>query len=126
MELLDKQGHSPAFQKIEASGTKRNRIFGKNNTEAIRQDTYDAVLLDLFGKSIKRKMEKSKTNLFYHGAWLCIVFDDWICPVDDKKARRFDPLCEAALSFKRDSGAPFTRVFFVGVSRKYLFDSKAL
>ena len=33
MELLAKRGDAPAFQKIEASGSKRNRTFGPNETD---------------------------------------------------------------------------------------------
>ena len=41
MELLTRRGHAPAFQDIEANGTKRNRKFGENATEAIHARNYD-------------------------------------------------------------------------------------
>ena len=124
MELLAKQGHAPAFQKIQATGTRRNRLFGHNQTEAIRSEDYDrGTLLPLLEKALTHKANKTRTNHQYVGAWLGIVFDDWICPLADRKKGRFDPICRDVLGGRAELYSPFDRVFFVGVSRRYLFDS---
>lgn len=124
MELLRKRGHAPAFQKIQATGIKRNRGFGKNETSAICSDEYDyKILLPLLEKALALKIEKAKTNQHYAGAWLGIVFDDWIMPLVERKKERFDPICIQVLGANPERYAPFSRVFCVGVSRLYLFDS---
>jgi hypothetical protein len=125
MELLAERGYAPAFQKIQASGTRRNRTFGPNETEGGCTDEYDhGTLLPLLGNALTRKVEKSRKNRFYFGAWLGAVFDDWICPLGKtKKKKRFDPLCRRLLSDGSDRYAPFSRVFIIGISRQYLFDS---
>lgn len=125
MELLAKRGHAPAFQKIEASGSKRNRTFGPNETDGICMVDYDCgTLLPLLEKALARKIDRARTNQFYSGAWLGVVFDDWVCPFGTiEKKIRFDPLCRRSLGDDRDRYAPFSRVFIVGVSRRYLFDS---
>jgi hypothetical protein len=124
MELLHKRGHAPAFQKVQATGTKRSRLFGKNQTEAISSNEYDqGVLRPLLENALALKIVKARTNQHYAGAWLGLVFDDWICPIDDRKKRRFDPVCRYVLGDSAERYSPFTRGFCVGVSRKYLFDS---
>jgi hypothetical protein len=125
MELLAERGHAPAFQKIEASGTKRNRTFGQNETDGGRTDEYDhEMLLPRLERALAIKCDKARTNQHYSGAWLGVVFDDWVCPLGrTKKKKRFDPFCRRLLGDSHDRYAPFSRVFIIGVSRKYLFDS---
>jgi hypothetical protein len=126
MELLAARGSAPAFQEIRFSGTKKNRTFdeNKNLDEAIFSGKYDQeTLLPLLEKAVNLKIEKAKTNVSYHGAWLGVVFDDWIMPLNNKKKERFDPVCEQVLAGKFGQYHPFSRLFFVGISRKYIFDS---
>ena len=125
MELLTKRGDAPAFQKIKASGTKRNRTFGPNETEGGCRDEYDyGTLLPLLENALALQVNKAKTNQLYDGAWLGVVFDDWVCPLErSKKKRRFDPLCQCLLGGTLGRYAPFSRVFIIGTSRQYLFDS---
>jgi hypothetical protein len=125
MELLARRGYAPAFQKIQASGSKRNRTFGPNETDAGRADEYDhGTLLPLLRNAIALKITKGETNQSYSGAWLGVVFDDWVCPLGKtEKKKRFDPLCRLLLGDSADRYAPFSRIFVVGISRQYLFDS---
>lgn len=125
MELLKKRGHAPGFRKIEATGTKKNRKFGKNESEMINSEGYNQeTLLPLLENALLRKKEKAKQSPSYTGAWLGIVFDDWIEPSIEKKPGRFDPICRQALADGTERYDPFSRVFFVGISRQYLFDSR--
>jgi Transposase, Mutator family len=127
MELLAARGRAPAFQEIRASGTKKNQNFDEDEDlrEAIVSEEYDQkTLRPLLEKALKLKVEKAKTNVNYRGAWLGIVFDDRIAPLNHKKKRRFDPVCEQVLAGESGQYHPFSRVFFVGISRKYLFDSR--
>ena len=125
MELLKKRGHAPAFQKIKSTGTRRNREFGKNTTNMIRSDEYNQkTLIPLLKDALARKIKKAKRNQDYADAWLGIGFDDGICPLSGReKKKRFDPLCRQVLGNVPERYAPFSRVFFVGISRKYFFDS---
>ena len=92
--------------------------------EAIVSREYDQeTLLPLLENAVKLKVEKAQTNMNYHGAWLGIVFDDWIMPLNHKKKGRFDPVCEQVLAGESGQYHPFSRVFFVGIGRKYVFDS---
>ncbi len=124
MELLRERGHAPAFQRIDAKGTKRNREFGPNPTTMISSRDYDdGVLAPLISNTMAAKLDKSTSNPDYVGAWLGIVFDDWCCPKDIfEKKKRFDPLCRRLLHSNPSILETFPRVFFVGVSRKYIFD----
>jgi hypothetical protein len=128
MELLAKRGHAPAFQKIQASGTKGNRIFGPNETDGGRSDGYDqGTLLPLLENALALKIGKAPGNEFYSDAWLGVVFDDWVCPLGSTtKKKRFDPLCRRLLGNGPDRYAPFSRVFIIGISRQYLFDSREM
>lgn len=128
MELLDAPGHAPAFQKIRASDTEKNRIFDDDDDEnedevIIPQQYYRGTLLPLIEKALERKVKKAQANVSYNGSWLGIVFDDWIMPINHIKKRRFDPVCEQILAGKSGQYHPFSRVFFIGISRKYIFDS---
>ena len=86
---------------------------------------YDrGTLLPLLEKALAHKINRARVNQFYSGAWLGVVFDDWVCPFGrSEKKMRFDPLCRRLLGDDRDRYAPFARIFVVGVSRQYLFDS---
>lgn len=128
MELKKKRGSAPAFQKIQATGNKKNREFGENKLRAIKSNGYDqTVLLPLLKGALARKIRKSKKNQNYRDAWLGIVFDDQIMPLEaEKKQKRFDPICKQLLGNKLAQYAPFSRVFCVGISRKYVFDSHQL
>ena len=126
MEFLAARGHAPAFQKIQASGAKKNRTFDddEKQSEATVSPKYDQeTLLPLLKTAINIKAKKAKTNANYNGAWLGIVFNDWIMPLNHNKKRRFNPICEQALAGEAEQYHPFSRVFFAGISRKYLFDS---
>lgn len=124
MELLSKRRHAPAFQKIEATGTKRNREFGKNELKTFKSDDYDRkTLLPLLNEAFYKKCSKANSNPGYSGAWLGIVFDDYIQSIEDRKKLRFDPLCRTVLDTNALHLCPFRRVFFVGVSRQYVYDS---
>jgi len=125
MELFEARGHAPAFEKIEAKGSKNNRIFGPNKSVVRRVGDYEwGTLLPLFRHAIDKKIERSRTNASYRQAWLGVVFDDNVCPFNEKKHGRFDPVCRYALRERCRGYAPFSRVFFLGVSRQYLFDSE--
>ena len=126
MELLAERGHAPAFQRIEASGAKSNRTFGPNKTDGGRTDEYDhKTLLPRLGTALARKRCKARTNQHYSGAWLGVIFDDWVCPLGrTEKKNRFDPLCHRFLGNGRDRYAPFSRIFIIGISRCYVFDSR--
>ena len=67
-----------------------------------------------------QKVKQANKNPYYDGAWLGIVFDDWIISLGEKK-KRLDPVCERVLGLAQH--CPFLRVFFVGFSGKYLFDT---
>lgn len=124
MELLAKRGNAPAFQKIEATGSKQNRRFGDNELKAIDRAQYDQEeLLPRLKLALVQKIDKSRCNEHYASAWLGIVFDDWIMPVNEKKKERFDPICRQLLGDDPAVYAPFSRVFCLGLSRMYLFDS---
>lgn len=123
MELLAKQGRAPAFQKIDAKGTKRNRQFGKNESNAFTADDYYQALRLLFEEAIRRKTSKATTNADYRDAWLGIVFDDLILLKSDRNKTRLDHLCSLMLDNSRRNYAPFSRVFFVGANWAYVFDS---
>lgn len=125
MELLAKRGDAPAFQKIEASGIKKNRTFDKNETDVGRTDKYDdRTLLPLLENALALKINKAKTSQHYAGAWLGVVFDDYVCPLSrTKKKIRFDPICKRMLGNGPERYATFSRVFIIGISRQYLFDS---
>lgn len=132
MELLGERGQTPAFQKIQATGTKRNREFGKNELTAIRSEQYiQETLFPLLENALALKKEKAKKNQYYTGAWLGIVFDDRIIPLFEnknmplfeRKKERFDPVCRQVLGNNPGRHIPFSRVFCVGLSRQYLFDS---
>lgn len=124
MELLKERGHAPAFQKIEATRTRKNRKFGKNKLEAINSEEYNQeTLLPFLEGALAHKKEEAKKNPDYIDAWLGVVFDDWITPSIEKKPGRFDPICRQMLGDAPEQHAPFSRVFCVGVSRQYLFDS---
>ncbi len=129
MELLERQGHAPAFRKIQATGNKRNREFPAeaNQSVARRAIDYDRfTLLPLLQSALEKKIQKARANHDYCDAWLGIVFDDYCCPDVEAKPMRFDPLGRHILRNGSRAHAPFSRVFLVGVSRKYLFDSKSL
>ncbi len=125
MELLEQRGHAPGFVKIQAVGNKRNRIFGKNETNSFSATDYDQkTLLPRLESALALKKRKAPKNPHYTNAWLGIVFDDWISPRSvSRKKRRFDPICKKALGDASKWQAPFSRVYFVGISRLYLFDS---
>lgn len=125
MELLEERGRAPPFQLIQATGTKRNRTFGSNDTQPIRSLDYHNTntLLPLLRNALASKQDKAKQNEHYTGAWLGIVFEDRVLPLHEKKNERFDPICKQALGEGPEHHAPFSRIFFVGVSRRYLFDS---
>jgi len=116
MELLAKTGSAPAFQKIEAIGTKKNREFGQNitNMQQIKsrvwENNYDSMV-----RVIQNKSRKARKSNSYYGAYLGIVFDDFIVPVD-RQERYFGPLCKEVLNLCRPELEPFEQVFFVGVS----------
>ncbi|MCW9035841.1 MAG: hypothetical protein OQJ97_16595, partial [Rhodospirillales bacterium] len=128
MELLKERGHSPAFRNIDVQGTKKNRRFGKNPSMAISRNAYlEDTLLPLLCEAIDRKIKKAQTNKHYLNAWLGVVFDDWLVPIGNaKKKRAFDPICQKALDSFLGTGMPFLKVFFVGVSRRYIFGSDCL
>ena len=74
MELLEKRGHAPAFQKIAARGSRRNRTFGPNETDGIRMAEYDrGTLLPLLEKALAQKVNRARANQLYSGAWLGVV-----------------------------------------------------
>lgn len=125
MELLAKRGDAPAFQKIQALGSKKNRTFCKNETDGGRTDEYDhGTLLPLLENALALKIDKAKTSQHYAGAWLGVVFDDYVCPLSrTKKKIRFDPICKRMLGNGPERYAPFSRVFIIGISRQYLIDS---
>lgn len=126
MELIARDGHAPAFQRIEASGTKRNREFGKNIGSSYQVEDYmHKTLREFVYQAIQLKSNKAEGNAAYLGAWLLVVFDDWVCPVPERKIVEFDPFFRDICSELKCSRLPFDRLFFVGVSRTYIFDSEA-
>ena len=123
MELLEQRGHAPALQVIQAEGNKRNRKFGSNKLKANR-DYDQRTLLPLLKTALSLKKEKAPKNPHYTNAWLGIVFEDWNCPgSENENKERFDPICKKAFGNDPERYAPFARVFFVGISRQYIFDS---
>lgn len=126
LELVDERGYAPAFDDIEASGPRANRSFGENEPEAVTVSERDNKTFRLLNEALERKITKSALNKHYQDCWLGIVFVDYTEPENERKARRFDPLCRQLLSRGPQSYAPFTRVFVVGISRQYLFDSERM
>ncbi|MBT3396429.1 MAG: hypothetical protein HN423_04535 [Alphaproteobacteria bacterium] len=123
MELMKKRGDAPGFQKIQSSGTKKNRKFGANESRMVSSDNHDRTTFSLLEDALNLKLWKANTNENYRGAWLGIIFDDWFCPSVDRKKKRFDPICDRVLEGVAGGDGPFSRVFFIGVSRQYIFDS---
>jgi hypothetical protein len=124
MELLRIRGHAPLFQRIQIEGTKTARTFGENEPEVQLVGEYEREeLLPLLRRRISAKVKKSETNKHYVDAWLGVVFDDYVMPVGERKKEHFDPICREAVGVTPGSCAPFTRIFCVGISREYLFDS---
>jgi len=125
MEFLRERGHAPGFQSIEVDreGTKRQRKFGPNRTRMINVDEYnETTILPLLARAFDAKVKKSRTSASYSNAWLGIVFDDHISPEIERKRDRFDPLFVRLIA-NHDSSFPFERIFGLGVSRTYVFDS---
>ena len=124
MELLHERGDAPAIQDIEAEGRQGDRKFGKNQLVAVSNSELDGKRSDLIEAAIRRKLNKSNINKKYDGAWLVVVFDDWIPPPPSvpERGRRFDKICVNAIDKIGDDFSPFLRVFIVGVTRTYIFD----
>ncbi len=99
----------------------------ENSSSSIKARYFDdKVLFPTMEKALCDKVQKANKNKMYHGAWLILVIDDFICPpsIDaEARGRRFDPLCQRLLTNK-DQWAPFFRVFVIGISGTYIFDSK--
>ena len=124
MELLDKCRSAPAFQRIVANGLKDRRVFSDNVTEAIEFTEYaDKTLRPLVSRALEKKKTIASKNNSYLGAVLGIVFDDYIKPVDSKKKGAFDPIFRQEFGSNPANWKPFSRVFVVGVSGRYLFDA---
>lgn len=124
MEHLQLYGRAPANLKIHATGTKNHRKIDEHNAIARdREADLESELLPLLAQALRSKIEKSKTNPNYCEAWLSIVFDDWLVPAAEQKKQSFDPLCKKVLKLDPTGNRPFERVFFVGMSRQYIFDS---
>lgn len=119
-ELLDKQGHAPGIQKIEATGTKKNRRFGENKLRAVAVSETTAEALRLIDGAISKKRDGAKRNPNYPGAWLVVVFDDMFLPERYREKRFSDVLNKLIDETTID---PFSRCFCVGVSRKVYLDS---
>lgn len=84
------------------------------------------VLFPIMEKALGKKVRAAGKNEKYQGAWLVLVIDDFVCPPSldaDTRVWRFDPLCQHLLKNAAEM-APFSRIFIVGVSGTYLFDSK--
>ena len=124
MEHLQFYGRAPANLKIHATGTKNNRKMDKHSAVARDREEYlENDLRPLMEQALRSKIQKSQTNPDYCKAWLSIVFDDWVVPTAEKKKQTFDPLCEDVLKLDPTGYEPFERIFFVGMSRQYIFDS---
>jgi hypothetical protein len=122
MELLEERKRAPAFQKIQYNGTRKRRAFSDNELEAICPKQYAwTTLRCLLEKALRAKIERAPRNQHYNGAWLGIVFDDWLLTGEKE---HFNPVCESVLNCA--GHCPFVRMFFVGFSGKYLFDSDQL
>lgn len=124
MEHLQLYGRAPANLKIHATGTKNNRTIDEHSAVARNREEYlENELRPLLEEALRSKIQKSQTNPDYCKAWLSIVFDDWVVPTAQEKKQSFDPLCKKILKTDPDGYAPFERIFFVGISRQYIFDS---
>ena len=124
MEHLQLYGRAPANLKIHGTGSKNKRKIDEHSAVARnREDYLENELRPLMEQALQSKIQKSQTNPDYCKAWLSIVFDDWLVPVEEKKKQNFDPLCEKILKTNPTGHQPFERVFFVGISRQYIFDS---
>lgn len=127
MELLAIRGHAPAYQQINSSGPKRHRVFGKNKLMAYSGQEYvKDILYPMILERITKKCIKAEANDDYKKAWLGVVFDDYFAPREDRKPRYLNEMCKNALLSQKKQECPFTRIFFVGVSGKYVFDSAGL
>jgi hypothetical protein len=82
------------------------------------------MLRPLLEKKLKLKKEKAKTNPYTPVICLEFICDDWIQPITDKKKEFFDSVCLEVIAGLSRQRAFFFRVFCVGISRKYLFDSQ--
>ena len=88
------------------------------NWEKLCSEIYVPLLKSALGK----KICKSRSSENYP-SWLGIVFDHPLCSSQEKKdeqKRRFDPMCRAGLEMGIE---PFRRVFILGRTGSYLFDS---
>lgn len=119
MELLKLQGYVPAFQKIEASGRKRKRVFGKNELIA-RQTRCDSWYHDISDALIKAY--EGKKNKKYAGHWLGITFDDWELQIENEK-HFFNIPCNQFWEHISSQEKIFERVFVIGDSTKFIWDS---
>ena len=118
MEFLELTGRAPAFVPIEASGNKKNRIFGKNELTFARYKThawYREIADELYAAYYKKQNQK------YRGKWLGITFDDH--RLHRRERHLFDIPCQMFWSSIAPSNEIFSRIFIVGISGEFLWDS---
>ncbi|PCI55912.1 MAG: hypothetical protein COB36_03700 [Alphaproteobacteria bacterium] len=122
MELLKKRGMVPAFRKIEATGSKHKRVFGKNETSfvEVKTEKWFQKISDGFVQAYEKKLKNDK----YSGYWLCITFDDWVLPKSEEKSL-FNKSCQIFWARQKAAKTLFERVFIVGDSSKFLWDSNS-
>ncbi len=113
-EHRQKFGRAPALQKVEASGSKHKREIQEQQSEFIdRSEIFKRVeqeLTDAFQKKMKDK---------YQGYWLIITFSDIINP-----KKEYDTSCILFWEKTKHCNSTFDRVFIIGNSMEYLWDSK--
>ncbi len=124
MQLLEERGDAPAFQKIEYSGSKHNRSFGVNVPVArcVKTDGWYQEIEELITIAYTNKM-----NGKYQGYWLIITFDDWKLQNKDDK-HYFNIPCKNfwEKNIKNKENLVFQRIFIVGDSGKFIWDSNAM
>ena len=126
-EYMEKFGECPLTTEIEAKGTKRKRIIKEINYQNSCARNVHEYLAGKFMPQIKEVLEKKlqKNNEIYNGAYLGIVFDDYLCPQEfNLKKKRYEPIFQSVLDNIVIDMRPFERLFFIGVSAEYLYDSK--
>lgn len=120
-EHLVKYHHAPAFQEIEAKGTMHNRSMPEQNAEfrEILSREWSEELTNLFVAAIENKNKKKK----YEGFTLIVTFDDYELPDNDvkEKSKFLEPISRCWEQVR--SKLIFKRVFIVGDSQLFLWDS---
>ncbi len=125
-EHLQEYGSVSVYDRVDFRGSKQQRKL----VEQGEGEAYDweiglaPELQKLMISTISKKIQKAKSRPLYHDALLLIVIDDHkYAFLNENKLAKLDPLCRCTLAFQEGIDI-FSRVLIIGISCKYIFDSK--